>query len=234
MEETILLLKRMAPWFVAGVVLAPAWSAIASPDDPVLDFPVRLGLREPVQQDSGGPGQTGQGGPVPRRKAAPFFATNSIELDVRAGMAMYGGDYESDPKIAAGIGGRAAMPWLSRELLGMSRSAFGAFGGLGFSQYEWDTMPKPSDADGGMLYLEGGIDYDFIEARSWILRGQLGMDWIQFMGIDNLDSGAGLLVGVESGVALGSGFWVTANPRISLTSDGDSIFFLQGGINIHF
>ena len=116
----------------------------------------------------------------------------------------------------------------------MSRSAFGVFGGVGFSQYEWDTTPKPTDAAGELLYLEGGIDYEFIEAGNWILRGQLGVDWIQFTDIDGVESGAGLLVGADVGVALGSGFWLTVNPRLSRNSDGDSIFFLQGGINIRF
>ena len=227
-------LKRLALGFAAGLVLAPASSVLASPEDPVLDLPVRLSLEEPGQQDSRRPSSTRQRRPVRRRRSTPLFASNTIELDVRAGMAAFGGDYESDPAIAVGVGGRAAMPWLSRGLFGMSRTAFGGFGGVGFSQYEWDKTPKPADADGGVFYLEAGIDYDFIEPGSWILRGQLGVDWIQFMGIDDVDSGAGLLVGADVGVALGSGFWVTVNPKVSLGEGGHSIIFLQGGINLRF
>lgn len=171
--------------------------------------------------------------PAPPPTCGALIDLRRLELGYHGGALVFGGDFESDPQVAGLLTFRAPLPWLSRRLLGFECDVLGAFVQAGVGRIDRDLDPAPVTADDTLLFGAVGADLCLVPEGAWLLRFQGGAGYVDFGDVDGVDSGAGLLLGLQAGAALSEGVWLTAQPQALLASD-DQIFLLTLGLSIRF
>jgi len=156
-----------------------------------------------------------------------------LELQPRLGVAVYGGDFESDPGWAAGLLARAPMPWLS-PASDPKGEYFGIFASLTLSGVDRDLDPPPSDPSGMLLLATIGADYTIARDGTWLLQLLTGPQFGTFLGVDGLDDGIGWMIGATGGVTVGPGVTLTLAPELSLGNGGDHVLFAWAGLMFQF
>jgi len=126
------------------------------------------------------------------------------------------------------------MPWFSRDLLGLEEDDFGIFAGITVSGIDRDTDPELEDPSGTLVFACLGMDYTFLKDETFLLRGQVGLEYGYFGGVTDLDDGVAALFGAVFGVNLGGGIWVSYSPQLAVADAGNLIFFNSLGVVIEF
>ncbi|HEX7902094.1 MAG TPA: hypothetical protein VF950_30320 [Planctomycetota bacterium] len=156
-----------------------------------------------------------------------------LEVDLLAGAMVYSGDFESDPQALGLVYLRAPLPWLSRYVLGFECDVLGAFAQAGAGSIDRDLEPLPDQPDGTVGLAAVGMEASLVPEDAWRLRIQGGLDYVHFGDVDGVDSGAGLLLGINAGAALSDRVWISLLPQAHFGGE-DAIFTLSAGLSIRF
>ena len=148
-----------------------------------------------------------------------------LELNPRLGALFFSEDFEADPAFAGGAMLRAPAPALSERL--------GAWIDLTVSSIDRD-IDRLGDPDGVLVFVGAGADFSIVDDDRLLLRGQLGAQYGYFGGVDDLDNGVALTVGLLGGLRVTERVSFTLNPQIAFADAGDRIFFLHAGVNVGF
>ena len=157
-----------------------------------------------------------------------------LELHVRAGIAMFADDFRIDPTFQVSVLFHAPMPWLS-PASDPGGDYFGVFlGGTLIPGVERDLNPAPSDADGNIILIQGGVDFTVIRNQSVYLTVEAGGQYAMYGGIADLSDGLGVLAGVNGGVHIGSGLTLGLGLESIFVDNGDRIDLLSLDLVIEF
>jgi hypothetical protein len=176
--------------------------------------------------------------PRPEAPAAPQAGgaghpdLGPIQANAHLGFLFFSKDFEADPELVGGIGARAALPSVSRDWFGFDYDAIGAWLDVSISslQRDIDTL----DEDKGTLFFATlGGDFTFHEDADAFVRGQLGVQYGHFGGVDDTDSGVALLLGASGGLQVGEKMWITLNPQVAF-GHGDQVYFVHLGFQVEF
>ena len=172
--------------------------------------------------------------PAPQEAAGTeFIDLNRTEFEGHLGVLAFAADYESSAKFGGGVLVRAPLPWFSRDVLGFERDAVGAFLDLTISSIDRDIdlLDKKS---GTLMFVTLGLDYAFYADESFRAEVQLGIQYGYFGGVTDLQNGFAPLVGLAARLSLGSGVGLTFNPQVGFGDSGDTIYFINLGVQIDF
>lgn len=171
--------------------------------------------------------------PAPTEPCDAFLDLRRLELGFSGGALAFGGDFESDPQAVGLLSLRAPLPWLSRRVLGFDCDILGFFVQAGLGSIDRDLEPAPAVPDDTLILGALGVDLSLVPEDAWCLRFQAGAGYVDFGDVDGVESGAGLLLGFQAGVALCEGVWITAQPQALLASD-DQLYLLSAGLTFRF
>jgi hypothetical protein len=159
----------------------------------------------------------------------PFIDFSRFEMGGYAGIVAFSSDFEADPNGVAGITARVPVP-------GLPLGDWGIFAQLFVSYVSRDLPFYYDDKAGAWIGAEVGGDYTFLKDEIWYLRGQVGILYANWMGVNALDDGIGLLVGMQAGF-----YWIKHNPNAvvtitpQLSFDGDNwLGFFTVGFSYDF
>ena len=209
------------------IAIAAALAAMS-----VADEGLPLSLQDPAPQNP--PPAPAPAQPEPSGDGHKFLDFDQADLNLWVGLAMAGGDFESDPQFAAGATLRVASPWLSRGLLGLDHDALGLFIQFAGSKVDRDIEPLPPNPDGTIMLFAGGLDYTLVNSESWLLAAQVGVQYVVFDDVFEAEDGAGFLIGALGGLRLSDSIAITANPQISFGGDSTFLFTVGLGLLISF
>jgi len=177
--------------------------------------------------------------PRPQEAAAPqgggrdVFDFGRVQASARLGFTAFSEDFESDPQFLAGIGARADWIWLSRDVLGFDSDRVGLYADLSFSRIERDVDFLEDDS-GTLFFLGFGADLKAYEDETWILRGQAGLQFGHFGGVDDTDNGVAGVLGLDAGVKIVEDLAIVFNPQIAFGHAGDQVYFLNFAVQYRF
>ena len=162
-----------------------------------------------------------------------LFDVEGMEVGVSLMMVSYAGDYDSDAQAGVQISARAASPMLSK-LFRVEDHGIGGFALLGFSKIDLNDTPAPPDPDGPIVHVAIGVDYHLEISTDLFLRPQIGLDYVHFVSVDDTDSGAGLLLGIQGIFRINEKFRLSLNPQVSIGDGGDTLIFITAGAALTF
>jgi hypothetical protein len=226
------LFSRRGGKMMIGLALALLVPAVAAAQE---ELPRALALQEPVkaQQEKPPPPPTLQ--EEEEGPASDLLDLTRLEAPIRLGFLFFSEDFEADPEFAASILVRAPSPWLSRDLLGLTRDDFGAWLEVTVSAIDRDGVePDLDDPDGTLVFVALGLDYTIHRDDEWLLMTHAGAQFGWFGGVDDTDDGVAALLGFTGGHQVAQGIWATLTPQVAFADAGDRIFFLQLGAHIVF
>lgn len=156
-----------------------------------------------------------------------FFDWSQWELGAFAGLVNYSADFEAGISYIFGVTTRVPVPGLG---------SFGFYGDL-FISYVKRDLPFYYDSRAGTWFGLGlGVDYTIWKGSLGYVRAKAGVMYAYWNGVNSLDNGIGITVGVQVGV-----FWIKNNDRTSITLtpqfhfDGsDHMIFLPVGFSVDF
>jgi hypothetical protein len=172
--------------------------------------------------------------PAPQEAdGSAFIDFHRTELEPHLGVLAFASDYESSAKFGGGVLVRAPLPWFSRDVLGFERDAVGAFLDLTISSIvrDIDLLDQKS---GTLMFVTLGLDYAFYSDENFRAQLQLGVQYGYFGGVTDLHNGIAPLVGLAARLALGPGIGLTFNPQAGFGDSGDTIYFINLGVQIDF
>jgi hypothetical protein len=132
-------------------------------------------------------------------KKAPIIDFSHFEMGGYTGVVAFSSDFEADPSFVAGITARVPVPAIPLGDWGIFAQAFASY-------IKRDLPFYYSDKAGTWFGAEVGGDYTFIRDNVWYLRGQVGILYANWNGINALDDGVGILLGAQVGF-----YWIRHN-----------------------
>ncbi len=155
------------------------------------------------------------------------FSNASIGLHVTR--IAFSTDFVADAHLGGGFLARAPSPWLSQKVVGLTGDDLGVFIDLEFGAIQRDFAALADDS-GGIFFATLGIDATLFKSESWLAQLQVGGQYGDFGGVDDLNNGFALLLGLNAGLRLFTPLWLTASPQVSVGNGGDAVFFLSFGL----
>jgi len=153
-------------------------------------------------------------------------------LDAHLGFAKFSSKFKDNGAFVGGIQYRIPSPLLS-SIVDTDPERIGVFLDLSVSSINRD-IPSTFDKSGMLLFATLGTDAAFYKDEDWDFRGQVGVQYGYFGGVDGLDNGIAFLVGLRGALNLGEGIWLVLNPQFAIAKDSNNIFFLNVGAEIKF
>lgn len=182
-----------------------------------------------------------EGEPTTPRELVPpaptslsFVDFDRLEIGLRGSILVFSDDFEADPEAGGGVYLRAPMPWISRDLLGLSEDDVGIFADLTMSVIDRDLTPEPKNPDDTLFFAGAGLDYTIVEDDTFLLRVQISFQYVNFGGVTDLDDGFAFRPGVLAGLRLADWLSVTVNPEVGFSDAGARIIFGHAGLIIRF
>jgi hypothetical protein len=219
---------RLAPALSAAVALGILGAAPAFADeDGWIESYRSMSLQE---KDATAP-KPAAAPAAPGGDGEPF--ADLFEVKVHLGLIAFSSDFEADPAFAAGISGRAALPWFSKTVLGLEKPLFGLFADFTVSSISRDISTL-KETDGTLIFFTVGLDITAYQDETFVIRPQMGLQFGHFGGVSDLDNGVAFLLGAEGGVTFAEGFRAFFNPQVTFGQGGDMIFFLSVGVAYSF
>ncbi len=165
--------------------------------------------------------------------AHDFFEFGRVQAAARLGFTAFSEDFESDPQFLAGIGARVDWVWMSRDVFGFDQDRIGLFADLSFSRLERD-LDFIDDDSGLLIFLGFGADANVYEDETWIFRGQAGIQFGHFGGVDETDNGVAGILGIDAGVKVAENMAILFNPQVAFGHAGDQVYFINFGFQYRF
>jgi hypothetical protein len=158
----------------------------------------------------------------------PFFDFNKFELGGFVGAVHFSSDFKANTNIVGGIEARVPVPGLPGH--------FGIWGDLyagGISRDLPFFYPHQSGTwFGGTI----GVDYTFLDGEIFDFRGQAGLSYAYWNGVQSLDNGFGATVGVDL-----AWYWIkhyrkaSVNITPQITFSGSNYYaFITLGFQVEF
>lgn len=158
----------------------------------------------------------------------PIVDFSKFEMGGYLGIVAYSGDFEADPNYVVGITARLPVSGLPGE--------WGVWGSLHLSYIRRDLPFFYRNTHGTWIGFSVGGDFTLLKNDIWYLRPQLGVMYAHWYDIQALDSGMGVLAGLQFGFFWIKGYKkavVTLTPQLSF--DGDNwIGFASVGFSVDF
>ena len=157
----------------------------------------------------------------------PFIDTSKWEIGAFIGAVMYSGDFEASINYILGVTTRVPVTGLGQ--LGLYAEAF-------ISYIDRD-LPFYYDHRAGSWYGIGlGLDYTLWKGTLGYVRPQIGVMYAYWNGVNSLDNGLGITIGVQVGL-----FWVRNSDKSAITfmpqfqmQSSDFMIFLPIGFSVDF
>lgn len=157
----------------------------------------------------------------------PFIDFSKWEIGGFAGAVMYSADFEAGLNYILGVTTRVPVTGLGQ--LGIYAEAF--------ISYVDRDLPFYYDHRAGSWYGIGlGLDYTIWKGTLGYIRPQVGVVYAYWNGVNSLDNGLGITIGVQIGL-----FWIRNNDRTSVTfmpqfqmQSSDYMIFLPIGFSVDF
>lgn len=163
-------------------------------------------------------------------KSKPLFDFRAAQMNVGAGVVLWGGDFEGDPDYAAIVSLRIPMPALPTERFGVFAEVFGGHLSRDIEEFYED---REGMFFGGVL----GVDFSFVQSKNWMLLGQVGAAYAHFGDITGTENGMGMMAGLEGGVRIWSerqtDVWLTVAPQFFYDTE-DYFLILSVGLAFGF
>lgn len=156
-----------------------------------------------------------------------------IQVQPHLGILFFSEDFEADPELVVGVGARASLPSLSRDVLGLEDDAVGLFLDLSFSSIDRD-VPFVDDTKGNLFFVTLGADFRLYDDETWTAHVQLAGQYGHFGNVDDTESGLATVLGLSGGIKIAPQFEIVVNPQIAFGNGGDQIYFLNIGLQIEF
>ncbi|HVE42334.1 MAG TPA: hypothetical protein VNM14_20790 [Planctomycetota bacterium] len=153
-------------------------------------------------------------------------------LDAHVGFLSFSSKFESSAKFVGGIQYRVPSPLLS-SIVDTDPERIGIFLDLSVSSIDRD-IPATFDRTGTLLFVTLGTDAAFYKDEDWDFRGQIGVQYGNFGGVDGVDNGIAFLLGLRGALNVGEGIWIVLNPQVALAKQSNNIFFVNLGAEIKF
>jgi hypothetical protein len=165
----------------------------------------------------------------------PLLDFDRLELNPRAGFAVFSDDFESDPRLCAGLLARAPLARLSRALLGPGEeNTLGASAQITLASVERDLDPEPRQPEGTILFAGLGLDATIFDRDGWLLRPRLEVQYGYYGDVSGLEDGWALAPGLQAAAHLTGNLWFSLDAQAALADAGDRILFGQAGLLIRF
>jgi hypothetical protein len=133
----------------------------------------------------------------------PFIDTSKWEIGGFAGAVVYSSNFEAKTSYILGLNTRVPVPGLG---------GLGLFGQVFLSYIDRD-LPFFYNKQSGTWYGLGlGADYTLWRGTLGYVRPQVGVMYAYWGGVNSLDNGLGIMVGVQVGL-----FWIKNNDKTSVT-----------------
>ncbi len=165
--------------------------------------------------------------------AHDVFDFGRVQAAARIGFIAFSTDFESDPQFVAGLGARVDWLWMSRDVLGFDRDAIGLYADLSFSRIDRDLDFLDEHA-GTCVFFGFGVDFTAFEDETFFIRGQAGLQFGYFGGVDETDSGVAGVLGLDAGVKVAENMAIVFNPQIAFGNGGDQVYFINFGFQYRF
>lgn len=163
----------------------------------------------------------------------PAIDFDWLELDARAGIAVFSEDYFIDPSPCLSILVRAPVPFLSPS--DNSEGEYvGIFAELVLSFIERTIEPEVDKPKGPMGLFTMGFDYTIHRDTGWLLIILAGVQLAHYGGITDLQDGAAPVVGIRTGFTIGNALSLTLSPEVIIGRAGDYILLGSVGLNFEF
>jgi hypothetical protein len=153
-------------------------------------------------------------------------------LDGHVGFLKFSSKFKDNGKFVGGIQYRVPSPLLS-SICDTDPERIGVFLDLSVSSIDRD-IPSTFDKSGMLLFATLGADAAFYKDEDWDFRGQVGVQYGYFGGVDGLDNGIAFLIGLRGALNVGEGIWIVLNPQFAIAKQSNNIFFLNVGAEIKF
>lgn len=183
--------------------------------------------------------QAEQPQPRPQEAAPPaggehdVFEFGRVQGNAHLGFIAFSEDFESDPQFLAGVGARVDWTWMSQDVLGFDSDRVGLTADLSFSKIERDVDFLEDDS-GTLIFFGLGVDLNAYEDETWVFRGQAGLQFGYFGGVDETDSGVAGILGIDAGVKIAEGAAIVFNPQVAFGNAGDQVYFFNFGFRYQF
>lgn len=157
----------------------------------------------------------------------PFIDFSKWELGAFLGAVVYSSDFEAGINYVLGVTTRVPVTGLGQ--LGIYAEAW--------ISYVDRDLPFYYDHRAGSWYGIGlGLDYTIWKGTLGYIRPQVGVMYAYWNGVNSLDNGLGITIGVQIGL-----FWIRNNDRTSVTfmpqfqmQSSDYMIFLPIGFSVDF
>ena len=169
----------------------------------------------------------------PAGQSHDFFTFGRVQASARAGFIAFSDDFEADPQFVAGVGARVDWTWLSQDVFGFDQDRVGIYMDLSFTKIDRD-LDFLEEASGTVIFVGFGFDINVYEDETWILRGQAGIQYGHFGGVDEVDNGVAGILGIDSGIKIAENLAIIFNPQIAFGHAGDQIYFINLGLQYRF
>jgi hypothetical protein len=157
----------------------------------------------------------------------PFIDFSRLEVGGFAGAVDYSSHFKAHTSYIFGLTTRVPVPGLG---------AAGLFGQVFFAYISRDLPFYYSNTAGNWYGASVGADYTLWRGYLGYVRPQVGVTYIYWNGINSLDNGIGILVGLQVGL-----FWIKNYDKTSVTftpqfqfHSSDHLIFLPLGLSVEF
>lgn len=166
---------------------------------------------------------------VRERNKPAFFDFTRFEMGGYMGIVDFSSEFEADPSYVFGVSARVPVT-------GLPLGEWGIWAQLHLSYVRRDIPFYYKNSHGSWMGLSVGGDFTLLSNRIWYLRPQLGIMYANWMDVQALDDGLGVLAGMQFGF-----FWikgydkavVTLTPQLSY--DGEAwVAFMTLGFSVDF
>lgn len=179
----------------------------------------------------------------PQTPTAPFFDFNLLEVGAGPSFLIYGGDFEADSQPGVSLFATVPMPWMDLgeewPLPGETPRVGNPFAGYFslyvefiVSQMERDLSSAVAEDSGTDFFVGGGLAYTFYQSTALCLHLSAGLQYGDFGGVERLNDGVALTLGLFVGLRLGRGFSVAYMPEFAM-GEGQ-IFFNHLSVFMEF
>jgi hypothetical protein len=184
-------------------------------------------------------GQAEAPAPKPQELAAPqgeardVFSFGRVQASARVGFAGYSEDFEADAELIVGLAARVDWPWMSRDVFGFDQDRIGLYLDFGVTKIDRD-LDFLEDKSGTVILVGFGSDINMYEDETCIFRGQLGIQYGNFGGVDDTDDGVAAVLGLDMGLKLSEEMAIVLNPQICFGNAGDQVYLVGLGLQYRF
>jgi hypothetical protein len=189
---------------LTAVVALAAFPAVARADESSGDLGLPLALS--VEAGATRPFTLAEFEPQGRlSEKEPFIDFKHFEMGAYGGVVVFSNDFEADPALVGGLTARVPVP-------GIPLGSWGIFAQAFVSYVSRDLPFYYNDKSGVWYGLEVGGDYTFVRNETYYFRGQAGILYAYWNGVNALDNGVGLLLGAQLGF-----YWIKHNQNAVVT-----------------